>query len=159
MPGIRTYESFSGFIASEPNTEPTRKGKPRFFAYAGQNQFDKEPDGTYTKTGTEHRPLVAFDKVAEEMAKRFARGDNFVAEGYSRSFSYEKDGRMIEGEEFVVWKIGHDIARTRYDVDRAPRAGQSIESENVTRSRPRREPAGTSATSRASREPSSVMGM
>ena len=132
MAAIRTYESFSGFIASTPNTEPIGKGKPRFYAHAGQNQFRKEDDGSYTKTGTEYMPIVAYDKVAEELTARFARGDNFVAEGYSHPFSYKKDGQTVEGEEFVVWKVGHDASRTRYDVDRSPRAGHSVEAGGVT---------------------------
>ncbi|SCX05970.1 hypothetical protein [Corynebacterium jeikeium] len=37
------------------------------------------------------------------------------------SYTYERDGQTIAGEEFVAKKIGHDTARTRYDVDRTPR--------------------------------------
>ncbi|CEG93572.1 single-stranded DNA-binding protein [Propionibacterium freudenreichii] len=131
MAGIRTYESFSGFIASTPNTEPTVKGKPRFYAQAGQNQYRKESDGSYTKTGTEYLPTVAYDKPAAELTSRFIRGDSFVAEGYTRPYSYEKDGQAVEGEEFVIWKVGHDAARTRYDVDRAPRQTQSAKADRV----------------------------
>lgn len=132
MAGIRNYESFSGFIASTPNTELTGKGKPWFYARAGQNQFRKEEDGSYTKTGTEYMTIVAYDKVAEELAARFARGDSFVAEGYSRPYSYEKDGQTVEGEEFVIWKVGHDAVRTRYDVDRSPRTTRDTETSALT---------------------------
>lgn len=125
MAGIRTYESFAGFIASTPNTEPTGKGKPRFYAHAGQNQFRKEEDGHYTKTGTEYVPIVAYDRVAEELAARFARGDTFVAEGYTRPFSYQKDGQTVEGEEFVIWRVGHDAIRTPYTVERVPRTDRT----------------------------------
>ncbi len=33
----------------------------------------------------------------------------------------ERNGQAIEVEEFIAKKIGHDAARTRYEVDRTPR--------------------------------------
>lgn len=65
--------------------------------------------------------MVMFGRSAELADARFAKGDNFIAEGYTRPVSYERDGQNVESEEFVAKKIGHDLARTRYDVDRTPR--------------------------------------
>ena len=62
-----------------------------------------------------------FGRSAEHAHANFAQGDNFVAEGYTRPVNYERNGQAIEGEEFVARRIGHDMARTRYEVDRAPR--------------------------------------
>ncbi|GMA39705.1 single-stranded DNA-binding protein [Mobilicoccus caccae] len=62
-----------------------------------------------------------FGRSAEHAHANFAQGDNFVAEGYTRPVNYERNGQAIEGEEFIAKKIGHDAARTRYEVDRTPR--------------------------------------
>ena len=45
-----------------------------------------------------------------------------MAEGYTRPVNYERNGQAIEVEEFIAKKIGHDAARTRYEVDRTPRS-------------------------------------
>lgn len=52
------------------------------------------------------------------------KGDSFIAEGYVRTFQAERDGAIIEREEFVAKKIGHDLARTNYDVDRNRRPAE-----------------------------------
>lgn len=63
-----------------------------------------------------------FGRSAEHACERTAKGDNFIAEGYTRTVNYEReDGQAVESEEFVAKKIGHDAARTRYEVDRSPR--------------------------------------
>lgn len=58
---------------------------------------------------------------AERAFERFVKGDSFVAEGYAHEYSYTRDGQQIEGEEFVAKKMGHDTARTTYDVTRTRR--------------------------------------
>jgi len=53
---------------------------------------------------------------------RLAKGDKFVAEGYVREYDHTTpDGEVVKAEEFVAKKLGHDLARTRYDVDRTRR--------------------------------------
>ncbi len=116
-------EPLWGYIASEPDTKPTRQGKPRFFAFAGEPKYHYEPDGSRTRVGTDYRPMVAYGQVAEAAGAKFARGDNFIAIGYTRPYSYEKDGKTVAGEEFVALGIGHDSVRTSYDVDRSRRLG------------------------------------
>ena len=76
------------------------------------------------ETGFHH--LVMFGRSAELANERFTKGDNFIAEGYQQPVNFERDGQPVEGEEFVAKRIGHDVVRTRYDVDRSPRkiAGQ-----------------------------------
>jgi hypothetical protein len=46
-----------------------------------------------------------------------------------RDYSYERDGQRFAGEEFVATRIGHDMARTRYDVDRTPRQNPAAQQE------------------------------
>lgn len=129
---IRTQESLSGFIASDAQLTHTAKGDPRFYARVGQEHYQREEDGSFTQTETTYHHLVMFGRSAEHAQAQFARGDNFVAEGYTRHTSYEKDGQDIEGEEFVAKKIGHDTARTRYEVDRASFTGAASAAETPT---------------------------
>ena len=71
--------------------------------------------------------LWSVGRTAERALARFAKGDSFVAEGYVRTFEVEREGAIVEREEFVAKKIGHDLARTNYDVDRSRRPGPTIE--------------------------------
>ena len=61
-----------------------------------------------------------FKATAERAYARFRTGDQFVASGYINEYELERDGKTIPCEEFVARRIGHDTARTRYDVDRTP---------------------------------------
>lgn len=118
---IHTQESLSGFIASDPQLTYTERGDARFYARFGQENFQREEDGSFTKLEPSFGNLVLYRATAERAFERFTKGDQFVAEGYAHDYTYERDGQTIAGEEFVAKKIGHDTARTRYDVDRTPR--------------------------------------
>lgn len=120
---IRTQESLSGFIATDPQLTYTERGEARFYARFGQENFRREDTGEFTKLDPSFGNLVLYRATAERAYERFSKGDQFVAEGYTHDYSYERDGQQIEGSEFVAKKIGHDTARTRYDVDRTPRRG------------------------------------
>ncbi|MGB3376800.1 MAG: single-stranded DNA-binding protein [Microbacterium sp.] len=126
---IHTQESFTGFIASDPQLSHTGKGEARFYARVGQEHYRKEPDGSFTELETTFHDLVAYRATAERAHERFAKGDSFVAEGYAHPFEYERDGQTVQGEEFVAKKIGHDLARTNYNVDRSPRRDHTVERE------------------------------
>lgn len=126
---IHTQDSFTGFIASDPQLSHTGKGEARFYARVGQEHYRKEPDGSFTELETTFHDLVAYRATAERAHERFAKGDSFVAEGYTHPFEYERDGQTVQGEEFVAKKIGHDLARTSYDVDRSPRSTRTAERE------------------------------
>ena len=118
---IHTQESLSGFIASDPLLTQTAKGDARFFARIGKEHFRREEDGSFTRTETTYHHLVMFGRSAEHAHANFFPGDNFIAEGYTREVNYERNGQAVETEEFVAKRIGHDAARTRYEVDRSPR--------------------------------------
>ncbi|TFC86323.1 single-stranded DNA-binding protein [Cryobacterium sp. TMT4-31] len=117
---IHTQQSLSGFIASEPQQTVTENGDTRFYVRVGQPHFRRE-EGGFTPLEPSFHDLVAYRAAAERALTRFAKGDSFVAEGYVRSFQVERDGEVIDREEFVAKKIGHDLARTNYEVDRARR--------------------------------------
>ena len=123
---IHTQESLSGFIASEPHLSSTEKGDARLFVKIGQEHYRREDDGSFTQTETTFHDLVAFRKTAERAHQHFAKGDKFVAEGYTHRYDRTDDnGQTVKVEEFVAKKIGHDLARTRYTVDRPRRTPES----------------------------------
>ena len=125
---LHTQESVSGFIASDPQLTYTERGDARFYARVGQEHYRKEPDGTFTELDPTFHDLVAYRATAERAHARFAKGDSFVAEGYAHPYEYERDGQSVRGEEFVAKKLGHDLARTTYEVNRA-RAERAVELE------------------------------
>ena len=49
---IHTQESFTGFIASDPQLSHTGKGEARFYARVGQEHYRREPDGSFTELET-----------------------------------------------------------------------------------------------------------
>lgn len=118
---IHTQESVSGFVTSDPQLTVSANGHQRLYLRFGQEHFRREEDGTFTQLESSYHHLVMFGRSAERATERFAKGDNFIAEGYQRPVSYERDGQNVESEEFVAKRIGHDAARTRYEVDRSPR--------------------------------------
>ena len=130
---IRTQQSISGFIASDPQLTHTAKGTPRFYARIGQEHFRREDDGTFTRLEPTFHDLVAFRATAERAHERFSKGDSFVAEGYVRPYTSDRDGQDVETEEFVAKKIGHDLARTTYEVDRTRRTEATVERETPAR--------------------------
>ena len=119
---IRTHQSISGFVASEPQLSYTDRGDARLYFKIGMEHYRKEPDNTYTQLETSFHDVIAYRGAAEQGHLRLAKGDKIIAEGYVREYRYrDASGQAIEGEEFVARRIGHDLARTRYDVDRTSR--------------------------------------
>ncbi|MET0843326.1 MAG: single-stranded DNA-binding protein [Mycetocola sp.] len=124
---FHTQQSLSGFIASEPKRSVTESGTTCFYVRVGQHHFRREDGGTFTELEPTFHDLVAYRATAERALTRFSKGDSFIAEGYVRTFEVERDGAVIEREEFVAKKIGHDLARTNYAVDRARRSAAGTE--------------------------------
>lgn len=120
---LHTQESVSGFIASDPQLTYTERGDARLYVKIGQEHYRREDDGSFTQTETTFHDLVAFKKTAERAHERFTKGDKFVAEGYTREYDRQTpDGETVKAEEFVAKKLGHDLARTAYEVDRTRRS-------------------------------------
>ena len=129
---LHTQQSISGFIASEPQQTTTEKGDARLYVRIGQPHFRRREDGTFIELEPSFHDMVAYRATAERALTRFAKGDSFIAEGYTRTFPIERDGQVVEAEEFVAKKLGHDLARTNYDVDRTRRSA-AAEREASTR--------------------------
>jgi single-strand DNA-binding protein len=117
---IPTQMSLHGFIASAPQLNFTGKGTARFYACVGVEHFRKEPDDTFTRLDPTYHDLVMFGGSAERAYARFKVGDQLVASGYIHEYELDKNGTTESREEFVARRIGHDLARTRYAVDRNP---------------------------------------
>lgn len=145
---LHTQQSISGFIASEPQRSTTETGHVRMYVRIGQPQFRRNDDGSFTELEPTFHDMVAFRATAERALARFVKGDSFVAEGYKRTFPIERDGHVIEAEEFVAKKLGHDLARTNYEVDRS-RRGAVVEHDAASRDASAKEPAHASAVSSA----------
>ena len=124
---LHTQQSLSGFIASDPQQSVTANGDTRFYVRVGQPHFRREDDGSFSELEPTFHDLVTYRATADRAFERFAKGDSFVAEGYVRTFPVERDGEIVEREEFVAKKIGHDLARTNYDVDRSRRPGPTVD--------------------------------
>ncbi len=124
---LHTQQSLSGFIASEPQQSVTENGDTRFYVRVGQPHFRHEYSGDFTALEPTFHDLVAYRATAERALTRFTKGDSFVAEGYVRTFQVERDGEAVQREEFVAKKIGHDLARTNYQVARANRSAPGSE--------------------------------
>ncbi len=118
---IDTQQSISGFIATQPRLTVAENVVSRLHARIGIEHSRQEPDGSFTQLEPTFHDLAIFRKTAEEAASRFRKGDRFVASGRVHEYSYDKDGETVAAEEFIASRIGHDLARTRYEVDRSPR--------------------------------------
>ena len=117
---IPTQMSLQGFIATAPQLNFTGNGVARFYARVGVEHFRKETDGSFTRLDPTFHDMVMFKATAERAYARFRVGDQFVASGYVNEYELDKNGQVEAREEFVARRIGHDTARTRYDVDRSP---------------------------------------
>jgi single-stranded DNA-binding protein len=110
--------SLVGFVASAPELHFTGEGKECCRLRVGVEQWRKEADGEFTKLDPTFHEMVAFESTARETYARFRKGDCFVASGYVHE--YELDGRegSVIKEEFVARKIGHNVNKTAYEVQR-----------------------------------------
>lgn len=115
---IPTQLSLHGYIATAPELTKTRGGDYRFHARIGVEQYRKEPNGSFTKLDPVHADLVVFGTAAQRAFDRFRVGDSFVAAGYIDEYEITRDGQQVPQESFVARRIGHDLARTRYEVVR-----------------------------------------
>lgn len=151
---IETQQAVAGFIATEPRLTYTDDGVPRLYCRIGIEHSRQEPDGSFTQLDPTFHSMTAYRKAAEEGITRLRKGDKFVASGRVHEYIYEKDGQGVEAEEFIVSRLGHDLARTDYEVDRTPR--QSA----VNRSGPQREANGFETPDRPQQASSApAMGM
>ena len=116
---IRTKESLSGFIASDPQLTFTSAGDARFYARVRQEHFQRQDDGSFTQLDSTFTDLVMFRKSAERAHAQFQKGDAFIAEGETRSYTQNVNGQDVERDQFIASRVGHDNNITGYTVDRS----------------------------------------
>jgi single-stranded DNA-binding protein len=109
-----------GFIVSPPELNFTVEGAARFYACVGIEHFRRDPDGTFMRLDPTFHDIVMFGAIAERAYARFKMGDQFVASGYIHEYELDQSATTQSREEFVARRIGHDLACTRYEVDRNP---------------------------------------
>ncbi|CEI47089.1 Single-strand binding protein family [Propionibacterium freudenreichii] len=112
-------DSFYGFVASNPRFSHPDGGTPRLYFKAGQEHYRPEPDGTFTKLETTFHDVVAFRGAAVRGFEKLAKQDYFVAQGELDTYVDKDTG--TQRSRFIANRLGHDLARTRYEVDRTPR--------------------------------------
>lgn len=105
-----------GFIANDPELHFTEAGTECCRVRIGVEQWRKDVDGNFTKLDPTFHDLVAFESTARETYARFRKGDSFVASGYVHEYEVERTGTIKE--EFVARKIGHNVNKTAYEVQR-----------------------------------------
>lgn len=115
---IPTQMSLNGFIATVPDLRFTSTGKARFYARVGCEHFRREVDGSVTKLEATFHDLVLFESAAERAYAQLRKGDTFIASGHVHEYALERNGATVVREEFVARQIGHDTARTTYEVHR-----------------------------------------
>ena len=116
---IPTQMSLVGFVASAPELHFTSEGKECCRLRVGVEQWRKEADGEFTKLDPTFHDMVAFESTARETYARFHKGDCFVASGYVHEYEVERAGQpSVIREEFVARKIGHNVNKTAYEVQR-----------------------------------------
>lgn len=111
-----------GFVASTPQFSHREGGVPRLYFKAGQDHYQP---GTFTKTHTTFHDVVAFKGAAVRGAEKLAKHDRFLAHGYLDTYPDRETGE--EKVRFIANRLGHDLARTDYEVDRAPEHGVGID--------------------------------
>ncbi|HRA76293.1 MAG TPA: single-stranded DNA-binding protein, partial [Propionicimonas sp.] len=72
---IQTQQSFSGFVASDPQLSRTENGDARLYMKVGKEHYRQEQDGSFTQLETTFHNLVAFKAAAEQGHERLAKGD------------------------------------------------------------------------------------
>lgn len=115
---IPTQMSLVGFIANDPDLHFTTAGAECVRVRVGVERWRKEVDGSFTRLDPTFHDLVAFESTARETYARFRRGDSFVASGYVHDYEVEREGGSVIKEEFVARKIGHNVNKTAYEVQR-----------------------------------------
>lgn len=119
VPEADVRESFKGRIKSDPQLSTTKKGHAKFYAKVEQRHWHPEPDGTYTRLPNSYHDLVAYKGPAVRAYKELQKNDYFIAEGRMEGYLSKRTGEIKQ--RFVATAAGHDMAYTRYEVDRTPR--------------------------------------
>lgn len=117
--GIDVRDSLYGFVASEPQLTHSEDGTARLYFKGGQEHYQYDGGNSYTKLPTTFHDVVAFKGAAKHGFKNLSKQDWFIAQGRVRDNANPNTG--VTEEQFIANRLGHDMARTEYEVDRTPR--------------------------------------
>jgi single-stranded DNA-binding protein len=120
---ISTWLSLEGFVASEPKLGRTRNGTVVLRMRVGVEHSHRTGDGAFLDLPPTFHDMVLYNATAKRARARLRKGDMFVASGRVHQYTVIRDDKQQVREEFVARRIGHDLARTRYSLDRKRRAG------------------------------------
>lgn len=118
---VATKESLSGYIAQKDELKQDEDKVPMLVMQFGQKRFRREPDDTFTLTGTGYRQLVMFGAAAVAADRLYTVGDDVIAVGRTKPRTYTRDGQRVEVIEFRANKLVFDTSHPRYHVTRTPR--------------------------------------
>ncbi|MFJ3408196.1 single-stranded DNA-binding protein [Promicromonospora sp. NPDC090134] len=135
---IPIRQSLEGVFLTGLRPGTTRTGLPVLRARVRAQQWQREGE-TFTPGEPVTCDLVVFHESTQRARTRFRPGDAFIASGHVNTYNVTHDGKLIQREEFVARRLGHDAARTRYKVTRTRR-----------RLRPATAPAAVTGSGRAS---------
>lgn len=124
---ILVHQFLGGFVASDPEVSFTDSGVMRAPFRVGVDHWRQEHDGTFTRLDNSVHDLHIFGGAAGRAAAQLRKGDPFVAHGHVDTRYAEPPSRPAEREVCVARTIGHDLARTAYDVDRTPVVARQAE--------------------------------
>lgn len=119
---ISTWLSLEGFVASEPELGRTKNGTIVLRMRVGVVHSRRTDDGTFLDLPPTFHDLVLYNATAKRAKARLRKGDVFVASGRVHQYTVVRNEGPQVREEFVARRIGHDLARTRYSLDRRRRA-------------------------------------
>ena len=140
---IKTSQAINGFISADPRLTFSESGQARFYARVGINHYEPQQDGSVRKLDPTYHDLIQFGKSAEMSADRYVKGDDIVAQGYTREYTRDVNGEERTDEQFVAKRIAPDPNITDFTIDRRPAAERQAEREadrDVTREAEREEP-------------------
>lgn len=124
---IATWLSLEGFVASEPELGRTKNGTTVLRVRVGVEHSHRADDGSFVELPPTFHDLVLYSATAKRAKARLRKGDVFVASGRVHQYTVTRDGEPQVREEFVARRIGHDLARTRYSLDRRHRAAAVVD--------------------------------
>ena len=106
---IKTSQAINGFISADPRLTFSESGQARFYARVGINHYEPQQDGSFRKLDPTYHDLIQFGKSAEMSADRYVKGDDIVAQGYTREYTRNVNGeertgtvvRRLDGEDLL----------------------------------------------------------
>lgn len=113
---VPVEQALEGMLESDLTWSETRDGTPMLRARVRVERWRASAEGPPDRLPPMFCTLVVFNERTQKARASFQAGDTILASGYVRSLP--ADGQGEERHVFVARRIGHDAARTRYQVVR-----------------------------------------